>query len=80
MPQESPEDRELIRALLAVGEGAPSLEDKLQLVQRYRRTAEGSRRLDELLLAQLARLDQGLAKAREAQGGPGTARTLELYQ
>jgi len=68
MPQESPEDRELIRALLAVGEGAPSLEEKLQLVQRYRRTAEGSRRLDELLLAQLVRLDQGLAEAREAQG------------
>ena len=40
-------------------------------MQRHRRTAEGSRRLDELLLEQtmqVERLEQGLGEAREAQG------------
>lgn len=68
MPHESAEDRELMRMLLAVGEGAPGMGDKLHLVRRFRRTADGSRRIDELLLGQLIRLEQGLREARETQG------------
>jgi hypothetical protein len=67
MPQESPEYRELIRVLRTVGDGAPSPEQKLDLVQRHRSTPENSRLLDRSLIGHIAVMEQGLTETREHQ-------------
>jgi len=68
MPQERPEYRELIRVLRSVGDGAPSPDQKLELMQRHRSTPEDSRLLDQSLIGHMVGLEQGLLEAREHQG------------
>jgi ATP-dependent 26S proteasome regulatory subunit len=68
MSHVSDEDRELLNRLFALGEGAPSLEQKVALIQQYRRTRERSRQVDQLLLEHVLRFRQGLEEVQQSQG------------
>lgn len=55
-----------LERLLAVGEGAPSLEEKLELARLLRRSRERGAQLDAFLVGNLDRLAQAVAEARES--------------
>jgi ATP-dependent 26S proteasome regulatory subunit len=57
-----------LQDLLAMGEHAPSVEQKVDLAQAIRgRSADRSRKLDHVLFEQLSRLGQGLSEAQAHQ-------------
>ena len=54
--------------LMAVGEGAPSLDRKVEVARTIRASAQdGGRQLDRLLFDQLTRMALGLGAAQTAQ-------------
>jgi ATP-dependent 26S proteasome regulatory subunit len=63
-------ERELIEAINATGEGAPSVEEKYRMIQEYRaRSPEHARRADQLLLANTTNLCQGIRQAQQGLHG-----------
>jgi ATP-dependent 26S proteasome regulatory subunit len=53
--------------LVAVGDGAPSLEDKLELLRLLRRSRERNQQLDEFLVRHVDRLAGAIAEAQQTQ-------------
>ena len=67
-PQHPERGLPLVEQLFAVGDGAPTLEQKIEIARTMRAGApDGGRELDHLLLEQIARMRDGLATAEEAQ-------------
>jgi ATP-dependent 26S proteasome regulatory subunit len=70
MPRRSPTDASTpgLENLLAWGEGAPSLPEKLDLARRLRAAmSDGGAMIDQILLTQIARMHDGLRTAEQAQ-------------
>jgi proteasome-associated ATPase len=66
--QQSEPEIPFLQQLLAIGEHAPTIEQKADFAQAVRdRSADRSRKLDSLLFEQLARLGEGLTEAQTRQ-------------
>ena len=66
--QQSEPEIPFVSQLLAIGEHAPTVDQKVDLAQAVRgRSADRSRKLDSLLFEHLARLGQGLTEAQAHQ-------------
>jgi proteasome-associated ATPase len=62
----SPAELALMERLGAIGEGAPSLDEKLHLAETFRMgSPDGARRLDRILIGDRDRLRTGLEEARQ---------------
>jgi len=60
-------DPELLKLLVATGERAPSMEDKVGVAQQIRSSPEASRDLDQFLIERVTRFTQAIQEAREHQ-------------
>jgi len=68
MPRTQQAEIPFLDDLLAVGDGAPTIDRKVELARSIRATApEGGRQLDRVLFDHLARMAQGLGMAQAAQ-------------
>lgn len=65
MPQNRDIDRDLLRAILAVGEGAPSIGEKVEMIRQYRGRGERLGPADRELVGRVAQLGSGLAEAHQ---------------
>jgi proteasome-associated ATPase len=65
MPQNRDIDRDLLRAILAVGEGAPSIEEKAEMLRQYRGRGERLGPADRELAGRIAQLGNGLTEAQQ---------------